>query len=222
MKNSEPLLIGLIGASGRMGKAILALESKEARIAASFTRENPPDPGAKVDLFLDVSSIEALDQNLKAALLAKKPIVIGTTGHPSWEKMRSASQTIPVFYSANFNLNVALMRKMAEDLARRFPLEGSIELTETHHAGKKDAPSGTALMLAQAVEKIHPSRVKIRSIRTGQIVGKHELTFQSADESFSLIHDVLSRDAFARGSLVAARFLAEQCPGFYTMDDLLK
>ncbi len=216
------LLIGLIGARGRMGKAILAMRSREVKIAASFTRGNPPDPAAKVDLFLDVSSIEALDQNLKAALLANKPIVIGTTGHPDWERMRTASRTIPIFYSANFSLSMALMRKMAEELARRFPAATSIELIETHHAGKKDAPSGTALMLAQTVEKIHPSRVKIQSIRTSQIMGKHELTFQSAEESFSLMHDVKSRDAFAHGAILAARFLAVQSPGFYTMDDLVK
>jgi 4-hydroxy-tetrahydrodipicolinate reductase len=218
----EPLRIGLIGASGRLGRAILALESEEVKIAAAFSREHPVDPAAKVDLFVDVSQAFALDQNLKAALLAKKPIVIGTTGRLDWEEMRAASRIIPVFYSANFSLSMALMRKMAEDFARRFPLDGSIELIETHHAEKKDAPSGTALMLAEMLEKIHPSKVKIRSVRSGQIAGKHELTFQSKDESFSLVHDVLTRDAFAKGALAAARFLAQQCPGFYTMDDLVK
>jgi 4-hydroxy-tetrahydrodipicolinate reductase len=218
MSVKKELAIGLIGAKGRLGKAISAIESQGIRIAAAYTRENPPCPAAKVDLFLDVSTVDAIRCNLEAALAIKKPIVIGTTGHADLERMRSASQIIPVFYSANFSLGMALMHKMAEELARRFQ-STSIELFETHHREKKDAPSGTALMLARTIEKIHP--VKIQSIRTGEAVGKHELHFQGFDESISLIHEAMSRDAFARGALMASRFLAVQSPGFYTMDDLI-
>jgi len=220
MKN-DLLCIGLIGANGRLGKAITALESPGIQIVASYMSENPPNPEANIDLFLDVSSKEALEQNIMTALLVKKPIVVGTTGHADLERLKSASKTIPVFYSANFSLGAALMQPAAKEIARRFhPL--SIELIEMHHAEKKDAPSGTALMLAQTIENIQSTPVEIRSIRSGSVVGQHELHFHGAEESLSLVHVAKSRDAFARGAIMVARYLAEQCPGFYTMEDLIR
>jgi 4-hydroxy-tetrahydrodipicolinate reductase len=215
------LRIGLIGARGRMGKAIAAIESPDITIGAFFTREHPPVPEAEIDLFLDVSSAAALEQHLNVALLSKKPIVVGTTGNVDFDRLKTASRSIPVFYSANFSLGMALMRRAAEEFARHFHPNASIEIVETHHAKKKDAPSGAALMLSQSVQKTDPSQVKIRSIRSGDIVGKHEIHFRSPEESLVLEHIAHSRDAFARGSLEAARFLAVQSPGFYTMDDLI-
>ena len=220
--NTQELRIGLIGSKGRMGNAIASLRFPFIRIGAFFTRENPPDPEADVDLFLDVSSAAALKDHLQTALLANKPIVVGTTGLVDFENLKEASKAIPVFYSANFSLGMALMRKAAEEFARRFHKTASIEIIETHHVHKKDAPSGAALMLAKTIEKNHPSKPEIQSIRLGQTVGKHELYFSSSEETLTLIHTAQSRDAFARGAFEAARFLAHQSPGFYTMDDLIQ
>src|SRR5690242_11843319 len=112
---TKALRIGLIGAHGRMGKAIAAIKSSDITIGAFFTRENPPDPEAEVDLFLDVSSAASLEQHLNVALLSKKPIVVGTTGNIDFDRLKTASRSIPVFYSANFSLGMALMRRAAEE-----------------------------------------------------------------------------------------------------------
>ena len=92
-----------------------------------------------------------------------------------------------------------------------------IELIETHHAGKKDAPSGTALMLANTLKN-----VKIQSIRSGEVVGEHQLIFRSKEERLTIGHEALTRAAFARGALAAARFLHNKPPGLYGMDDLVE
>src|SRR3990167_1813146 len=147
--------IGLIGSKGRLGSAIASLAPQQ--IAVSFHRDFPADPTAHVDLFLDVSTASALPHNLRVECLAKKPLVVGTTGHSDWEMLKEAAQQIPIFYSANFSLGMALMRRAAADFARRFHQTASVNLVETHHANKKDAPSGSALSLAQTVEALHPS-----------------------------------------------------------------
>ncbi len=218
---SEVLRLGLIGSTGRLGRAIAALDDPTVAISASFNRAHPPSEEANVDLFLDVSTASALSQNLATALLAIKPIVVGTTGHLNFDLLKEASRSIPVFYAANFSLGMALMKKAAEEFGRRFHRKATIELIDSHHAGKKDAPSGTALLLASTVEKGHPSKVEIHSIRSGEILGKHELHFKSSEEHLFLVHETQSRDSYARGAVAAARFLAVQSPGFYTMDDLL-
>ena len=220
--NAKIVRIGLIGSTGRFGKAIAALRDPSVQISALYHRAHPADGDEKVDLFLDVSTVSALPHNLQVALLTKKPIVIGTTGHPHLESLKEAARSIPVFYAANFSLGMALMQRAAGEFARRFHRTASIALTESHHADKKDAPSGSALIIARSIEKTHPAKVEIQSIRSGQIVGKHELHFRSFEEHLTLVHEAQSRDAFARGALEAARFLAVQSPGFYTMDDLIK
>jgi 4-hydroxy-tetrahydrodipicolinate reductase len=218
---NDELHIGLIGAEGRLGRAIAAFASPSL-LFTSFTRAHPPSSSAGIGVFLDVSSPAAIEQNLEAALSSKKPLVVGTTGHADFDLLKKAAESIPLFYSANFSLGIALMRQAAVQFARRFHPLASIGIIEAHHANKKDAPSGTALMLGRAVEESHPAKVEIQSIRSGQIVGKHELRFQSADEHLVLIHEAQSLNAFAQGAIAAARFLAVQSPGFYTMDDLLK
>jgi len=220
-KKASPLRIGLIGASGRMGRAVTALATSQTPIVP-FTSAHPPTPSAPVDVFLDLSLPAALMQNLQTALLAKKPIVVGTTGHADFTSLEAAARSIPVFYSANFSLGIALMNWAAAECAKRFPHTASIELIEAHHAEKKDAPSGTALLLARTIEARRPGKVKIQSIRSGQVVGNHALHFHSSDERLSLVHETLSRDAFASGALKACRFLALKTPGFYTMSDLLR
>ena len=219
--NDEILSIGLIGADGRMGKVISAI--KDPKISLTFfNRFHPVNPSAQVDLFLDVSTTQALELNLQAALLSKKPIVIGTTGHLDLSRLQEAARSIPLFYSANFSLGMTLMQWAMKKFAQKFYRNATVKIIESHHERKKDAPSGSALRLAKLSETCHPAKVEIRSIRFGEIAGKHECYFDNDDEQLILTHEVKSRKAFAQGAILAARFLVHQSPGFYTMDDLLE
>lgn len=195
--------IGLIGPQGKLGKAIAALYPVMP-IERTTSRQNLP-----CDVLIDVSSSEALLQNLSA----KKPIVIGTTGHLDMAPIREAAQTLPVFYAANFSLGIALLNQLAPWIARHFPAD--IDVVETHHKTKKDAPSGTALRLAQELPG-----AKVHSLRSGKVLGEHALHFNNGDERVILSHEVFSRAAYARGALAAAHFLSKQKPGLYTMDNL--
>lgn len=195
--------IGLIGAQGRFGKIIAELHP-----VLPITRSTPRNQ-IDCDILIDVSSPEALAENLSA----KKPIVIGTTGHTTFTLIESASKIFPIFYSPNFSLGIALMRKFTAELAHRFPSD--IDLIETHHLEKKDSPSGTALLLAKAAPN-----AKIHSIRSGKVIGEHTLIFNNSEEKLTLSHEVHSRQAFARGAIAAAHFLVGKPPGLYSMDNL--
>ena len=195
--------IGLIGPNGRFGKTIAAIQT-----VLPITRSTPRD-SLDCDVLIDVSSPHALLENLSA----RKPIVIGTTGHSDFAPIETAAQYLPIFYTPNFSLGMALLRKCAEMIARSFPSD--IDLIEAHHSQKKDAPSGSALLLA----KLLP-RARLHSIRSGMIIGEHTLLFNTAEERLTLCHEVHHRDVFARGALAAAYFLIGKPPGLYGMDNL--
>ena len=219
-RKKNKIQIALIGAQGQMGKAIASLKDLNFEITYAFTRQNPAHP-VSVDLFIDFSSDKALEENLQTALLAKKPIVIGTTGLLNFDLIKEASQSIPIFYSPNFSLGIHLMQKAALYYAQALQHLTSVQLTETHHVRKKDAPSGSALMLAQSIEKTMGKKVPIQSIRTGEIRGEHTLSFHTDEECLTLSHVAQNRSAFARGAIAAAHFLVEQGPGLFGMDNLL-
>lgn len=197
--------IGLIGAEGRMGKAISSLHA-----VIPISRKTPRIP-LDCDILIDFSSHEALQENLSA----RKPIVIGTTGHLDFAPIHEAARYLPIFYAPNFSLGAALLNKLANLAAHHFPSD--VDLIETHHTQKKDAPSGTALHLVKNIPHAH-----IHSIRSGKIIGEHTLIFNTAEERITLSHQVHTRDAFARGALAAARFLINKPPGLYTMDNLFE
>ena len=164
-----------------------------------------------------------MPKHLEIALAVKRPLVIGVTALPeeTHTLIAKASQTIPIFYSPNFSLGIALLKKFAEFMAHSFHPNADIDLIETHHNQKKDAPSGTALSIAEALEE-KGKKPTLHSIRSGQTVGIHELIFNTAEEQISLTHTAHSRDAFARGALSAAAFLVKQPPGLYGMEDLFR
>ncbi len=220
--DNKPLRIALIGASGRFGQAIaqLALQNPAFRIAASIGRETDRS-SLSCDLLIDASSANALAGNLQTALSLQKPIVVGTTGISDFSLLEKASREIPVFYAPNFSLGMAIMNKLARQAAAYFHPDAHIDLIETHHTRKKDAPSGAALLLSQTVENASSIPVKIHSLRSGNVVGEHTLFFNTAEERLSITHEAHSREAFARGALAAALFLIRQPPGLYGMDNLL-
>jgi dihydrodipicolinate reductase len=172
------------------------------------------------DLFIDVSLAEGLEERLKYG----RPMVIGTTGFSAAQRalMEEAARKVPIFYTSNFSLGMAVLKKLARDLAHLFPEGMRMEITETHHAGKKDAPSGSALSLAETIQKIQPGvEIPIESIRLGEVIGEHMLRFILPEEKIQLSHEALSRRAFAQGAIASARFLLKKPPGLYGMDELL-
>ena len=216
MKETQSLNFGLIGANGRLGREIASL----SKPYASFTRQFPAHPDPQIDIYIDVSNKDALKHNLSVAIEARKGIVIGTTGHEDLSLILEASQKIPIFYTPNFSLGFALMKKLSRELAQSFPENIDIDLIEIHHNQKKDAPSGSALSLAKAVEQVHPSPVRIHSIRSGQTIGEHTLSLNLGEEKITFSHQVHNRKAFAKGALRAAMFLQSKPPNLYSMDDL--
>ena len=228
--------IAIFGASGKLGRAITVLMSQEKDLIlsealahaqsasiGSFLNGVPITASFQgmADLLIDVSLAKAFPISLDAALKAKKPIVIGVTGFNEEQKqlISCAAKKIPIFYTPNFSLGMAIFRRLAQDAARRFHASGTADIIEAHHSQKKDAPSGSALLLAQALQESGRS-ARIHSIRSGQIIGEHTLFLNCDEERLEIKHTVHSRGAFAKGALAAARFLIEQKSGLYGMDDL--
>ncbi len=229
--------LGVIGARGRLGKSIAlqALKTPGYVLAKTFSRTAAPTSEFGIpfstdlqdlsfDVYIDASLPASLPAHLEAAVSTKRPIVIGCTGLTEMEKklLEQASHSIPVFYASNFSIGMALLHQLAKKAAQRIVAPTKIELVETHHTGKKDAPSGSALSLSAEIEKSWGQKPSIASIREGEAVGKHDLVFTLDHEQILISHVAHSREAFASGALAAARFILAQKPGLYGMDDLLE
>lgn len=197
-----PIGITVIGARGKMGTRVISL----AQADSDFTVEENFE---RADVVIDFSSKD----NLSSVLGLQKPLVIGTTGHVNTREMEIAAKNIPILFSPNFSLGMAAMLEAAALLAKK---GFSIDIIEAHHNQKKDKPSGSALALARAIGKDIP----IHSIRSGDIIGDHTVIFVGEGERIELKHQVFSRDAFAKGALKAAKFLAKKPPGLYSLKDL--
>lgn len=223
----RPLGLILCGASGRMGSRVAALAAADARFSVlarvdlGFAGKPPwAEAGAIVDFSAPGASLEFV----QAAARAKKPIVIGTTGFssPQLSRLKAFSRRTPVFLSPNFSRGVAVMARLAAEAARLLPGYGAA-VSEIHHDQKKDAPSGTALRLARAVQEGRKDGRPIPAVsqRLGDVVGDHTLTFAGPFERLELTHRAHSRDVFARGALEAALWVAGNRPGLYGMEDLM-
>jgi 4-hydroxy-tetrahydrodipicolinate reductase len=197
--------------------------------------EAPPDEDAGV--LVEFTTPEATVEHLSYGL----PHVIGTTGLTDEQlaQVEEAAKSVPVVLAPNMSVGVNLLREVVRDLAAK--LEGyDIEVVETHHRNKKDAPSGTALFLARAAaegrnEKLEdvavhgregfsprePGEIGIHALRGGAVVGEHRLVFYSEGEEVEVVHRALSRRTFADGALRAAKFAAEAGPGLYGMAEVL-
>jgi 4-hydroxy-tetrahydrodipicolinate reductase len=211
------IYLAVFGATGKMGKRILelALKDPELCIVSEIL---------KCDVAIDFSFHEATKEHLRMALEAGKPMVIGTTGHTEEEvhAIEVASQSIPILFSPNFSLGIALCLDAVFRFGKALSSECTIDILETHHIHKKDSPSGTARDLAKAIGdgRGAKSEIAIHSIRSGDVVGEHTITFECGHERIELKHTAHSRDAFAEGALKGAKFLAGRSPGLYTLKDL--
>ncbi len=237
--------IGIYGAKGRMGKQIeecLKSENK-AKVAALFDKDdNLEEFFEKSDVIIDFSSPNGTHELLNYARTMPKPLVIGTTGldEKTLHLMQNASEVMPVFYATNMSLGVAVLNHLASkasEMLRNF----DIEILEMHHRHKKDAPSGTAMTLAQGVakarnldlEKVRISgrdgiigerskdEIAVMSLRGGDIVGRHTVGFYEEGEFLELNHTATSRATFAKGAIRIAIWLNAQEPKMYSINDFL-
>ncbi len=226
---ASPLKIAVCGASGRTGSRAAALAAVDPRfhLLARVGRaqaESFEDEIAACGAVLDFTTPDACVKFAAACGRAKVPFVTGTTGLSVVQRAQvaAAARKTAVFMAPNFSRGVTLLLHLAEAAARRLP-DYDAAIVETHHKGKKDSPSGTALRLAQAVGEGRggDGAVQTVSLRVGGVVGDHALTLAGPYERLTLSHLAESRDAFALGALEAALWTARKRPGLYDMLDLM-
>ena len=234
----------LCGANGAMGKLIDGILGDEVVGRVSIDGENGvPKTFAQLgkvdaDMLIDFSHHSAIADVLDYAKSIGCAVVIGTTGHTPEEKalIFAAAKELPVFYSGNMSLGIAVLCRLAKQAASFFP-DADIEIVETHHTRKVDAPSGTALMLFNAIKEVRPQatancgragegkrtkeEIGISSLRLGNVVGVHEIHIHTATQSLTLRHDAITRAMLADGAVDAARFLECKPKGLYNMESIL-
>lgn len=233
--------LAVSGCQGRMGQRItaLALADKAFKISALLENKDRPDvplmshqipvnfdpaalKGSKV--LIEFTSPEATIEHLKMCQKYGVNMVIGTTGLTKSQiaLIKKASSKIAIVFSSNMSVGVNLVFALISKAAKVTGKDYAIRLTETHHVHKKDAPSGTAKTMSEIAEKSSRSKVKdVESLREGEVIGDHTITFESDVDLIALHHHAKTRDIFAQGSLVAAKFLSKKTKGLYSMQDVL-
>ena len=242
---NTPVRVLLLGAKGRMGQAIAgAAEKAGVEITAGLDLgDDVTKHIGACDAVIDFSNPDAVESLCCACRDARKPAVIGTTGHSDKARglIEEMAKSVPVVFSPNFSVGVNtlfwLTRKAAQMLGDDFDLE----ITEMHHRLKKDAPSGTAKKLAEILGEVRrldyakdvrhgreglvgerpTNEIGVHSIRGGDVVGDHTVTLAGAGERLELTHKASSRETFALGALRAARWVVGKSPGLYSMEDVL-
>jgi len=233
------------GANGAMGKLIRDILGDAVVGCVSVDGENGvpktfEEMGkVEADVVIDFSHHSAAPAVIAWARENGCAAVIGTTGHTPEEKQMilDAAKELPVFFSGNMSMGIAVLCKLAKEAAACFP-EADIEIVEIHHNRKVDAPSGTARMLFEAVKEARPQatehcgragegkrtshEIGISSLRMGNVVGVHEVHICTGNQSLTLRHEAQSRGMLAEGAVDAARFMAGKAPGLYTMKQLLE
>ena len=233
------------GSTGRMGRKLqelLAGSAAHTVVAAVSPEEEAlktlDDYQGPADLIIDFSFHGAVGDLLDYAEAKKLPVVVATTGHTAEEKARiaEASRVIPVFYSGNMSVGVALLVRLAKLTAQTFP-NAEIEIIETHHDQKLDAPSGTALMIADGIKAVRPEatynpgrsgqakrtkeEIGIHAIRIGNVVGVHEVLVSTGTQTITLKHEAHDRMLFAEGAVAAGEYLVGLPAGLYNMETML-
>jgi len=231
MNAAQPIRISLPAPNGRMGKAIAAAAA-ESGVAID------PDGG---DVLVDFSAPAALKDSLERAVSAGIPILVGTTGldQNADRQIAEAAKQVAVLKAPNTSLGVALLAELVERAARVLGPDWDIEIAETHHRMKADAPSGTALFLGEAAARgrgtpLHAERgrdgtglkrqqgsIGFASLRGGTVAGEHDVLFLGPEERLILSHKAESRMIFAHGALAGARFLVGKPAGLYSMRDVI-
>lgn len=244
----------ITGANGKMGKVIRSvIDSRDdCEVVAGVDLNTESDAGftvyptisevkEKADVVIDFTNPVLLDGLLDYAKSTKTPLVIGTTGYDDEQKKKIelASKECPIFFTYNMSLGINLMANLAKKAAEILGNEFDIEIVEKHHNQKIDAPSGTALMLADAICEVLPNPMKyeydrhskrekrtkneigLHAIRGGTIVGEHDIIFAGRDEIITLSHSARSKEVFAVGAVNAAVYMNGKGAGLYDMKELI-
>lgn len=243
------------GCNGRMGQEVAKVvqNQEDMTVLAGFDRTETDYmsyhvytkledlPASEIDVIIDFSVPEATFHLLAYAQKHHIPMVIATTGFTEEERstIRQLAKDLPIFQSANMSFDINLMGKIVAELAKHLS-DTDIEIIESHHNQKIDAPSGTAIQLADKINDVLPEKcdyvfdrhskrekrgkreIGFSSIRGGNIVGTHTVQFIGANETFEVTHTSYSRTVFAEGAVKAARFLINMPNGFYDMNDLIQ
>lgn len=234
----------ICGANGAMGRLLVEILGEDVVGKVSIDGENGVARTfdelvpMETDMVIDFSHHTAIADVLAYAKKTGAAAVIGTTGHTEEEKalIYAAAKEIPVFFSGNMSLGIAVLCRLAREAARYFP-DADIEIVETHHNRKVDAPSGTALMLFNAVKEVRPNAVSncgrsgeckrtkeevgISSLRMGSVVGVHEVHIHTGTQCLTLKHEAVTRAMLADGAVDAARFMLGKDKGLYNMESML-
>ena len=234
----------LCGANGAMGKLIDAALGQEVVGRVSIDGENNVPKtfeelgDVKADVIIDFSHHSAVADVLAYAERNGCAAVIGTTGHTAEEKamIEAAAKKIPLFFSGNMSLGIAVLCRLAKEAAAFFP-DADIEIVEIHHTRKVDAPSGTAHMIFNAIKEVRPQAVEncgragegkrtndeigISALRMGSVVGVHEVYIHTGSQCLTLKHEAVTRAMLADGAVDAARFMVGKPTGFYNMESIL-
>ncbi len=261
--------IAVAGAAGRMGRRICALtfEHDNLLLTGGFEHKDHPDIGRdlgelighdvggiklsssiddildKCDVLIDFTAPEATIENIEALAGTSTAFVTGTTGIDKQGQQRIAelAEKVPCVYAGNMSLGINLLTKVVGDIAKALGDDYDVEVVEAHHKMKKDAPSGTAFMLAKAaadalgrdldndgvfarhgiIGERKPKEIGVQTIRGGDVVGEHTVMFLGMGERIEVAHKVSNRDTFARGALKAALWLSGKPAGLYNMQDVL-
>lgn len=236
--------IFLNGSDGRMGQAVIkACSENEVEVSVQATKEDQQlDALAECDVVVDFSHHDATAGLVAAAAQAGKPVVIGTTGHSPSERESILEHTerIAIVWAGNYSVGVNLLLHLTEKVAKILPLAYHPEIVEMHHRHKKDAPSGTAANLVEAIlrgrsweeDTVQNGRagqtgerpdeeIGVHALRGGEVVGEHTVIFAGPGERLELKHQASDRRIFAEGALVAARWVSDKAAGLYTMQEVL-
>lgn len=244
----------LSGCLGRMGKAITEIvkNTDDAEIVCGFdiasgecgypVYNSYENVDVDADVIIDFSHPSNFENIINFAKSKALPIVMATTGLSDEQRvaLKEASEEIPVFFSANMSLGINLLIKLAQMATKVLESDFDIEIVEKHHNKKLDAPSGTALAIADAIDEVmtddanyiyerqsvrkqrEKQDIGIHAIRGGTIVGEHDVIFAGPDEVITLSHHAASREVFAQGAVKAGIFMKGKPAGFYTMNDLFE
>lgn len=249
------LKVVVSGYLGQMGQVIskLILDREDMELVGGIDKnassydgnvnvyENILDFNKKCDVIIDFSHPSSIDSLIDYAVSNNTPLVIGTTGYGEEEmnKLKEASKNIPIFYSANMSLGINLILSLVSKAASILGEDFDIEIIEKHHNKKIDAPSGTAYMIANEINKVFdnnksytfgrhtknnrrsPNEIGIHAIRGGTIVGEHTVLFAGLDEIVEIKHNASSKNVFAKGALTAAEFIVNKEKGLYNMEHII-
>ncbi len=212
---------GVIGASGRMGNEIINImneKNNELVFKYNIDGEWRSELKVKPEVLIDFSLPDVFDKSIQFALKFNCPIVFGTTGlsQNQLNEIKKLSKKIAVVQSFNFSIGIQMMIKAAKMFSQNLP-DWDAEISETHHRYKKDKPSGTALMIKEAIGR----EINISSLRLGNVPGDHEISFGGLGEVLSIKHSATSRRTFAEGAVMSAHFLLDKKNGLFSFNNVL-